>query len=90
MGAVAWARAIERYSMPRRLSTRARHRSFTVQAVADALVIVPGSGHARTVARREFERALALIDRSGRGPLQQTTFNSSYIEAIADDLRRAP
>jgi hypothetical protein len=36
----------------------------------------------------QFERSLPLIGRAGRGPLMQASYNSSYIEAIVDDLRR--
>jgi hypothetical protein len=35
------------------------------------------------------KRGLPLIDGAGRAPLLEASFNSSYIEAIVDDLRRA-
>jgi hypothetical protein len=36
----------------------------------------------------EFERAVRLIDGPARAALRAVTFNSSYVEAIIDDLSR--
>jgi hypothetical protein len=83
----AWTDVLARYRTPTELLTRARRRPFRVASVGQSLVVTPSTGHERTITEREFERAVPLIDRSGRGPLQTATFNSSYVEAVIDDLR---
>jgi hypothetical protein len=60
-----------------------------VQSVGSALSVTPSSGHARAIHQTEFERSLSLIDRADRAPLQEASFNSSYLEAIIDDLTRS-
>ena len=84
----AWADALIRYRTRRDLMTRARHAPFTVQAVGSALIVTPGSGHGRRITQAQFEASLPLIDRVDRGPLQEVSYHSSYLEAIVDDLRR--
>jgi hypothetical protein len=37
----------------------------------------------------QFAGSLPLVDRAGRAPLWEASYNSSCIEAIVDDLRRA-
>lgn len=74
--------------MRRDLVTRARRAAFSVQRLGAALVITPASGRPRRITEREWERSLPLLDRAGRGLLQEASFNSSYIEAIVDNLRR--
>ena len=59
-----------------------------VQAEGAALVVTPASGRPRLITEREWERSVLLVDRAARGALTEATFNSSYIEAIVDDLRR--
>jgi hypothetical protein len=89
MADLSWRGALARYRTPRRLVTRARRAPFEVVAVGDALIVTPASGKARPIAERQWERSMPHIDRAGRAPLQEASFNSSYIEAIVDDLRRA-
>lgn len=60
-----------------------------MQSVGSALSVTPSSGHARAIHQTEFERSLSLIDRADRAPLQEASFNSSYLEAIIDDLTRS-
>ncbi len=54
-----------------------------------ALVVSPTSGHSRRITEREWERTVPLLDRADRAALTEATFNSSYIAAIVDDVRRA-
>jgi hypothetical protein len=77
-----------RYQTRVDLVTRARYAPFSVRAVGPALIITPSTGRERRITQTEFERSLPLIDRAGRQPLMQASYNSSYIEAIVDDLRR--
>ena len=84
-----WQDALLRYGVPRDLVTRARRAPFRVQSVGSALSVTPSSGHARPIYETEFERSLPLLDHAGRAELVHASFNSSYIEAIADDLRRS-
>lgn len=51
------------------------------------LVVTPTSGHSRRITEREWERTVPLLDRASRAALMEATFNSSYIEAIVEDLR---
>lgn len=83
-----WQDALLRYGVPRDLVTRARRAPFRVQSVGSALSVTPSSGHARPIYETEFERSLPLLDHAGRAALVAASFNSSYIEAIVDDLRR--
>jgi len=48
-----------------------------------------GSGLQRRITQSQFEKSLPLIDGAGRALLLEASYNSSYIEAIVDDLRRA-
>ena len=89
MADLSWGGVLARYRTPRRLVTRARRAPFEVVSVGDALIVTPASGRARPITERQWERSLPLLDRAGRAPLLEASFNSSYIEAIADDLRRA-
>ncbi len=82
-----WSDALTRYCSSRMLSTRARNRPFEVRSGSDELVITPETGRSRRVFAPEFLRSLALIDTGSRQELLAVTFNSSYLEAIADDLR---
>ena len=75
--------------MPRRLTTRVRRASFEVASTLSALLVTPASGHSRRITEREWERAIPLLNRAGRAALTAATFNSSYVEAIVDDLRRS-
>lgn len=88
MAETTWSAALARCRVPRQLETRARKRPLRVEAVRAALVVTPGTGSARRITRAQFEDSPPLIDGSGRGPLLEASFNSSYIEAITDDLRR--
>ncbi len=89
MADLSWRGALARYRTPRRLATRARRAPFDVVSVGDALIVTPASGSARPITERQWERSLPHIDRAARAPLQEASFNSSYIEAIVDDVRRA-
>lgn len=82
----AWQAILARYKTPKELATRARRRPFRVASVGSSLVITPSTGSPRTVHEREFARAIPLIDGPTRGPLQAATYNSSYVEAIVDDI----
>jgi len=88
MADLSWRAAIARYRTPRHLVTRARRAPFEVVSVGDALNVTPASGRARPITERQWERSLPHIDRGGRALLQEASFNSSYIEAIVDDVRR--
>jgi hypothetical protein len=83
-----WVGALDRYRTPADLVTRARRAPFSVQSVGQALIVTPSSGQQRQITQSQFERSLPLIDRAGRAALQESSYNSSYIEAIVDDLRR--
>ena len=89
MAELSWRAALIRYRVRRDLVTRARRASFSVEAAGNALIAIPSSGFPRRITRAQFERSVPLIDHAGRGPLMEVSFNSSYIEAIVDDLRRA-
>ena len=84
-----WHDALLRYRTRRSLLTRARRAPFSVQSVESALIVTPSSGLLRRITQTQFDRSLPLIDGAGRASLLEVSFNSSYIEAIADDLRRA-
>jgi hypothetical protein len=84
-----WRVALVRYRTRRNLETRARRAAFSVQTLGAALVVTPASGRPRRITEPEWERSVPLIDRAGRASLLEATFNSSYIEAIVDDLRSA-
>jgi hypothetical protein len=89
MATPAWHTALLRYQERSDLATRARRAPFSVQSVGSALIITPSSGLQRRITQAQFERSLPLIDGAGRAPLLEVSYNSSYIEAIVDDLRRA-
>lgn len=89
MADLGWGAALARYRAPRQLKTRARKASFSVQTFGRALLVTPASGRQRRLTEGEFDRSLPLLGLAGRGPLQATTWNSSYIEAIVGDLRQA-
>jgi hypothetical protein len=89
MAEPTWRAAIARYRVRRELVTRARRRPFSVENGANALIVTPATGRPRRITQGQFERSLPLVDRPGRGPLLEASFNSSYIEAIVDDLWRA-
>jgi hypothetical protein len=88
MAVPTWRDATLRYHTPRYLATRTRHAPFTVQSVGSALIVTPSSGLHRRITQAQFERSLPLIDRAGRAPLMEASYNSSDIEAIVDDLRQ--
>lgn len=83
----AWPAILARYKTPRDLATRARRRPFQVASVGSSLVVTPSTGRLRTIHEHEFARAVPLIDGPTRRPLQSATYNSSYVEAIIDDIR---
>jgi hypothetical protein len=89
MAELTWRAALARYRLSRQLETRARQAPFSVTTAGEALIITPGTGRPRRLTGDQFERSLPLIDRAGRGQLVEAILNSSYIEAIVDDLRRA-
>jgi len=89
MAVPTWRDALLRYRTPRLLVTRARRAPFSVQSVGSALIVTPRSGLARPINQSQFERTLPLIGGSDRAALPRASFNSSYIEAIVDDLHRA-
>jgi hypothetical protein len=89
MAALSWPDALLRYRIRRELTTRARRAPFSVQSVGSALIVTPSSGLPRRITESQFERSVPLIDGAGRAPLLEASYNSSYIEAIVDDLRRA-
>jgi hypothetical protein len=82
-----WREVMTRYRAPTELRTTDQGRAFTVVTdEAGDLQITPHStGKPRKLKQAEFERALPLI---GTNAAQAATQNSSYIEAILDDLRR--
>lgn len=87
MSLPVWRAILDRYRTPKELATRARRRPFLVASVGSSLVVTPSTGRPRTMHEGEFARAVPFIDGPSRGPLQSTTYNSSYIEAIIDDIR---
>ena len=89
MAVPTWRDALLRYRTRRDLATRARRAPFSVQSVGSALIVTPSSGLQRRITQAQFERSLPLIDGAGRAPLLEASYNSSYIEAIVDDLRRS-
>ena len=89
MATPTWQDAVLRYRVPRDLATPARRAPFRVRLVGSALSVTPSSGRARLIHQSEFELSLPLLDHAGRSDLVEATFNSSYIEAIVDDLRRS-
>lgn len=62
---------------------------FSVQTIGAALIITPRTGRQRRISQAEFERSLPRLDGAARAALMKATYNSSYIEAIVDDLGRA-
>ena len=82
-----WQQAVGRYRVPRTLHTRSRHRPFMVSSGADELRITPETGTTRRVFEAEFSASVPLIDHVERQELLRVTWNSSYLEAIIDDLR---
>jgi hypothetical protein len=89
MAELTWRAALARYRLSTQLETRARQAPFSVTTDGEALIITPSTGRPRRLTEGQFERSLPLMDRAGRGQLVEATFNSSYIEAIVDDLRGA-
>lgn len=89
MAETTWREATLRYRIQRELVTRARRAPFTVETLGSSILVIPRSGRPRKITERQWERSLPLLERTGRAPLLQASFNSSYIEAIVDDLRHA-
>ncbi len=89
MTAPTWRDALLRYRTASDLVTGARRVPFSVQTIGAALIVTPSTGRQRRISQVEFERSLPLLDGAGRAALMEVTYNSSYIEAIVDDLRRA-
>ncbi|MHB8959419.1 MAG: hypothetical protein ACYDAN_07310 [Candidatus Limnocylindrales bacterium] len=88
MSVPTWSGALSRYRLRRDLVTRARQAPFAVQATGSALIVTPGSGLERRITQAQFERSVPLIGLAGRAALLEASYNSSYIEAIVDDLRQ--
>lgn len=84
-----WHTALNRHSVPRALATRARRRPFSVESAGAALIVAASTGTCRRITQRQFEESLPLVDHAPRAPLQAVSRNSSYIEAILDDMRDA-
>jgi hypothetical protein len=84
-----WSDALLTYRWPRDLVTEARRALFSVQSVRPGLIVTPSSGVTRPINQSDFERTPPLLGGADRSALPQARFNSSYIEAIVDDLRRA-
>lgn len=84
-----WTQALARYQVSRQLLTRARRVGFEVRTSGNSLVVRTSTYRERRISEAEFERAVPLLDRAGRADVQSVTFNSSYVEAIRDDLRGA-
>lgn len=82
-----WSLALSRYRTPATLRTLARHRPFEVRASREELVITPETGRPRRVFAAEFLKVVELLGQGSRQDLLGVTFNSSYLEAIARDLR---
>lgn len=82
-----WREVMLRYRVPTELRTTDQQKPFTVVTddKGDLRITPHSSGKPRTLKQTEFERALPLI---GTSAAQSATQNSSYIEAIVDDLRR--
>lgn len=89
MADTSWRAALLRYRTPTDLVTRARRRPFSVRTDGAALIVTPATGKPRPITERQWERSVPLLGRAGRGVLLEASFNSSYIEAIVDDLRQA-
>jgi hypothetical protein len=84
-----WGEVIARYRAPARLVTRARRAGFTVAARGSVLRVTPDStGRTRNLVRADFERTVELLGRASRGEVVEASRNSSYVEAILDDLGR--
>ena len=84
----SWSTAITRYGSSRRLLTRARKQPFDVAAVGQVLVVTASTGRKRRITKGEWDRVIPLLDLAARVDLTAATFNSSYLQAIVDDLRR--
>ena len=76
-----------RYAQATTLRTRATGTPFRVVARQERLVIIPTSGNERLVDPEEIRRAWPLIAKGAtRTALKAVTNNSSYLDAIFDDL----
>jgi hypothetical protein len=85
----AWSLVLSRYRAPTRLHTRARRAGFTVVAEGNVLAVTPdSSGRRRNLTQADFERAAPLLNRAGRGYVNEASRNSSYVEAILLDVGR--
>jgi hypothetical protein len=83
-----WRETLLRYRTGRELATRVRRSPFWTETAGATLVITPRTGRPRLISKGEWERSVPMLDRAGRrAALQESTFNSSYIAAIVDDLR---
>lgn len=85
----SWSLVLSRYRTPTRLHTRARRAGFMVVADGNVLAVTPdSSGRRRNLTQADFERAAPLLDRAGRGDVNDASRNSSYVEAILLDAAR--
>ena len=85
----SWSQILARYRAPTRLHTRARRAGFSVVSAGNMLVVTPDStGRSRNLTQADFERAAPLLDRAGRGDVNEASRNSSYVEAILLDIGR--
>ena len=77
-----------RFQAPRTLRTRATGIPFRVVWRGDELVVIPSSGIERRVSTAELRRAWPLIAAGAtRTALKLVSNNSSYLDAIFDDLQ---
>ena len=85
----SWSDVLSRYRTSTRLHTRSRKAGFTAVALGNTLRVIPEStGRPRNLTKADFELSVPLLDRAGRGEVNEASRNSSYIEAILADLRR--
>lgn len=76
-----------RYRELRTLRTRATGTPFRVVYRSGELIVIPTSGIERIVTRDELRRTWPLINAGAtRTALKQVSSNSSYLEAVFDDL----
>ena len=86
---ITWAAVLARYADGRSLRTRHRARPFDVQADADGLLVTPSTGSRRRIPISQVERALSTWREGSIAALRATTFNSSYFDAIIEDMHAA-
>ena len=83
-----WGDVLTRYAEPHVMRTRATGTPFRVRTHDNELIVTTAGGSDRPIPNREFVAAWSFIDGDApKSAWKHVSANSSYLEAIYDDLR---